>query len=97
MPYQRMIITYDFDELTEKAKNFAINEQIEFMMETTDYEQGSAEFKKAIDEADNMRTPWFTGEYIWEHCKDEILEELKKFEFFGDGKVFCHKDYWEQI
>jgi len=80
---------YSFDELTEKAREVAINDHIEFMLETTEYEQGSDNFKKAIQKAEDMQTPWFAGSYIYEYCLHEILADIEanEYEFTEDGRI----------
>ena len=79
-----------FDELSENAQNKVINNHIIFLIETIAYEDGSENFKKAVHTAEGMHTPWFTGEYIWEYCKDEILPDLKREDalYLKDGKFF---------
>ena len=85
---------YKFNELSEKAKETAINNEIQFMLDVYDVESEyvSDEYKRAIKKADAMQTPWFAGEYIWEYCKDEVLDNLSRYEFTGDGKIYCLND-----
>ena len=80
---------YKFDELTQEAQDVAINDHINFMLEVTEYEQASDNFKKAIDTAEAMQTPWFAGSYVYEYCKDEVIENIKinEYEFTEDGKL----------
>lgn len=79
---------YDFDELSQDAKDYAIGEQMKFLIEGYEYEMLSPVMKKAVDEAERMRTPWFVGRYIWEYCKDGILEECRSFDYLKDGRIF---------
>jgi len=87
------IKTYEFDELSDEAQDKAIWDHIEFLLDCVDYEHGSDNYKKAIMEADRMKTPWFTGSYVYEYCKDEIIEEIKAgdYEFYKDGSMFNFK------
>ena len=80
---------YKFDELTDRAKEEAISDHINFMLEVIQYENASDNFKKTIDKAEAMQTPWFTGSYIYEYCKDEVIENIKinEYEFTEDGKL----------
>ena len=80
---------YKFDELTDRAKEEAISDHINFLLEVTEYDQASDNFKKAIDKAEAMQTPWFTGSYVYEYCKDEVIENIKinEYEFTEDGKL----------
>lgn len=77
---------YEFSDLVEKAQEKVINEHIEFWLEMGDsiYNTvGWENFTKAVDKANEMRTPWFTGSYVYDYCKDEILEELN-----GNGHLY---------
>ena len=80
---------YQFDELSDRAKEEVISDHINFMLEVIQYEDASDNFKKAIDKAEAMQTPWFTGSYIYEYCKDEVIENIKinEYEFTEDGKL----------
>ena len=80
---------YQFDELSDRAKEEAISDHINFMLEVIQYEDASDNFKKAIDKAEAMQTPWFTGSYVYEYCKDEVIENIKinEYEFTEDGKL----------
>ena len=79
---------FTFDELGDQARYQAINDEINFMLEVTDYDQAGPELKKAIDKAEQMQTPWFVGEYVFEYCKTDILEALKGMSFLETGKMF---------
>lgn len=81
---------YSFDELSEDAKNRAISDYIDFLLETTLYEDMTENLKKAVDKAESMQTPWFTGSYVFDYCKDELIETIKanEYEFTEDGKIF---------
>lgn len=85
---------YKFNELSEKAKETAINNEIQFMLDVYDVESEyvSDEYKRAIKKADAMQTPWFAGAYIWEYCKDEVIANLMEYEFTDNGKIFCLPD-----
>ena len=89
------IVGFDFEELTEGAKLRAINDRISSMVECVEYEEGTENFKRAIDKAESMRTPWFVGSYIYDYCKEEIIETIKINEYLfnieGDLlPVTCH-------
>jgi hypothetical protein len=86
---------YKFDELNEEMKKVAINNEINSMIEfhyMPNSPYGSDNLKRAIKKAVDMQTPWFAGEYIWEYCKDEVLDNLSRYEFTGDGKIYCLND-----
>lgn len=76
---------YSFDELSEQAQNKALNEFINDRLKwncDSDYENWP-NFKKAVDDAQAMQTPWFTNSFILDYCKDEIVVMLKE-----EGEVF---------
>ena len=81
---------YQFDELEKKAQDKVINEYIKFVLETTDMDtlDKKSNLYKAISKAEEMRTPWFTGSYIWEYCEEEVLSAVRDEEYFVDGKLF---------
>ena len=83
---------YPFCELNEDAQNQAISDHINFWLEIRAYEDEPKEsnFKKAIDRAEAMQTPWFTGSYVLDYCRDEIINEIEinEYLFTGNGKMF---------
>lgn len=83
---------YTFDELSEEAKEQAICDHVNFWCEVgADHSEG---FKKAVADAERMRTPWFLAGYVYDYCKDEIIAEIKlnDYTFTKDGKHFPLKD-----
>lgn len=83
------IKVYKFAELSKEAKEKAINNHINFFLETTWYDNASYNFKKAVDKAEAMRTPWFVGSYVYNYCHDEIIESLEAndYEFNEKGEI----------
>lgn len=88
------IRVYRFDELDADARQRAINDLIEFFSHY-DYDFIRKSWPKmadAIDKAEQMQTPWFTGQYIYDYCyNDLLLPCLQEQEFEKDGK------YWGEI
>ena len=80
---------YSFEELSEEGKLKAISDHIDFWIEMGDMQFPSDDLKRAYQEADQMQTPWFLGEMIFEYCKEEIIEEIKinEYEFTIDGEI----------
>ena len=82
---------YPFCELSTDAQNRAISDHIEFWLHIRSYddEPEKSNFKTAIDKAEAMQTPWFTGSYVYDYCKDEIIDEieLNEYVFTADGKL----------
>ena len=79
---------YSYDELLPVAKDKAVSDYIQFLMDVIPYEQLDGNLKKAVDKAEDMKTPWFTASYVWEYCKDEIIEGCKQYEYLNDGSIF---------
>lgn len=84
---------YKFSELSKPAKEKAINDRINDMIqyESADHYKNWPEFKKAIDKAEKMQTPWFSGSYVYEFCGKEIISTLEENEdciYTKDGNFF---------
>lgn len=77
---------FKFAELSEEAQEKAINDEINFHLETGLWEE-IPDMVKAVNKAERMQTPWFTGSYVWEYCKDIILNGLNDYEFLADGHL----------
>jgi len=78
---------YEYDDLNETAKMIAVNECIRFMIETFDIEHSTKDFRKAVTKSEDMHTPWFLGEYVWEYCKKEVLLMVHHNLYDKRGKV----------
>jgi hypothetical protein len=89
MPRTIEVKVYKFNELSEESKNKAINGYITFLLETYTEEFASDELRRAVNDSESMRTPWFAGEYVWDYCKDEILYDLNhnQEEYYEDGSI----------
>jgi hypothetical protein len=81
-------LVYSFEELTQESKDRAFSDYIDFIVEVTSYEDGSVNFRKACDAAEEMRTPWFVKSYILDYCSEEILEDLSECYFHKDGEFY---------
>ena len=81
---------YSFDELSEEAKEKAIIDTALFWLEVIPYEEMTGNLKKAVNRAEELKTPWFTPSYIYDYCKDEIIEVIKinGWQFTKDGEIF---------
>ena len=80
---------YKFEELNQEAKDRAVNDMIQFMLDTYDPEQCTKDFKRAVDKSEAMQTPWFAGSYVYEYCLPEIIETIKinEYEFDENGNI----------
>jgi hypothetical protein len=71
---------YSFDDLDDAGKEQSINDQINFEIETMT--EASQYFHCAV-EMEEMQTPWFLGECIYEHHEDDIINSIREC-----GEVF---------
>ena len=81
---------FEYDELPKETQEKIINESIEYMLEIN---WPSEAFQKACAKAEAMRTPWFVGEYIWEDCKEEVLNLCREHSYFRYGKIYTEMYY----
>ena len=84
------IVVYTYDELNEKARAKAMNDLVEFYL---DMYRGTPEesfsfVDLAVKKANRMKTPWFAGAYMIEMAEQEILEDLRQYEYLPDGSIF---------
>ena len=79
---------YTYDELDETSQNTAINDLINAWMDVPDLvpEEARKEYDRACNDAEAMQTPWFCGEYIWDYCKEWVLNVAKEVYYTEDGK-----------
>ncbi|MFW6016175.1 MAG: hypothetical protein ACOCRK_07025 [bacterium] len=87
---------YEFDDLSKEIQDKVISEHINFWMEVREYnKKNPGNFEKAIDKANEIKTPWFTGSYIYDYCKEEIIEEIKinNYLFNKKGEILPIKHY----
>ena len=82
---------YKYDELSEDSKEKVINDYIESWLCLTNFEtlNKNTNLYKAIKKAEEMQTPWFEMQYVWDYCKKDILKNVKRDEYYENGSVFC--------
>lgn len=84
---------YAFNELTEDAKNSAIDD---LLMSITDvpelYPELEEEITKAKDKVDRLYTPWFFPQYLRQFAEDKILQILQEDVYLADGTIFKIKE-----
>ena len=82
---------YEYNELSKNSQEKAIYNYIVELVSDVDFAtlKKNSNLYKAIKKAEDMRTPWFTNQYVWEYCQKSILENLKKGEYYEDGSVYC--------
>ena len=84
---------YQFSELSKEVQGKVINDTINDMVEyeSADHYENWPEFKKAVDKAEQMQTPWFTGSYVWDYCGKDIVAMLTENTdciYTKEGKLF---------
>ena len=87
----KIIEVYEFKELTNDAKMQAITDYINFMLENLNYNEMSENMRKSVDQAEHMKTSWFTSSYVYENCSDEILEIVNEYGYLKDGSIYIDK------
>jgi hypothetical protein len=76
---------YEFDELSPELQDKAINDMIEFELDIMDEDSPYYHCAKEMNE---MKTPWFTGEKIYEEYKADIIETIKlNYLFDNEGEI----------
>ncbi len=78
---------YKFDELNTENQSKVINDTVNCFVEMSEAIH-IPEIDKAIEHANNMQTPWFAGSYVWEECRQLIMEEINRFEYLENGEIF---------
>lgn len=89
------ISIFKFDELEEGIKEHIIDNIVSFIIDTMDIEKEKkkkSNLYKAWKKAEDMRTPWFLGSFIWEYAEKEVLELCRGNEYLKDGTVFNSND-----
>lgn len=86
MKKSRSVPIYPFDELGNEAKNKAVCQHIEFMLET---DMGLSEFQDCIDRMEQLRTPWFLGQCIYDVHYHDVADiiRLNEYWFYEDGSI----------
>ncbi len=84
------IKVYEFKELNEETQNKVINNTIDFITSITNFEtiNKNTNFYKAYKKAEELQTPWFLGQYLWDYAKNQILKMCKQYYYFKDGEIF---------
>jgi hypothetical protein len=79
---------FTYDELCKTAQDSVINQIIQDWIECPDIINLDAveKYERAVKKSEQMQTPWFLGEYIWEDLKQFILEEAKQSYYLPSGK-----------
>lgn len=81
---------YKFNELDEDIQNRVVSNYIEDWLCSIDYEKlnKNSNLYKAIKKAEDLQTPWFTINYVYDYCEKEILRNVKKEEYYKNGNLY---------
>lgn len=78
-------------QLSKEAKELAKASLINDIIQWTEYEdlKTNSKLKKAFDKAEEMKTPWFLGEYILIYCDKQLNKELRRkhYNYREDGSL----------
>ena len=86
------IKVYNYDELSDTIKEKVLENTINSWSELPlDIFMPDSNIHKAYAKAEEMQTPWFYGSYIYEYCKDELLMEIRQYEYFKDGTIYIER------
>lgn len=79
----------EFDELSDEVQKGIINDTIQLIIDTTNFEKLNKNTKlyKAYKACEKMKTPWFLGQYIWEYCKKMVLKACRRRLYSEDGSI----------
>ena len=88
----REVTIYKFDELGEKKQQALIQDTLEFIYDNQDYMKGKIDnleerIKKVEKRTEEMQTPWFFNNFIFDEFKDEVMRFLNEDEYYEDGSV----------
>lgn len=81
---------YNFKELENKVQDKVINNFINMLVQFTDFEKlnKNTNLYKAYKKANELKTPWFLGQYIWEYDKKNILGMCKNYNYLENGEIY---------
>lgn len=81
---------YKFDELDENTQNSVVSNYIQDWLYSVDYEKlnKNSNLFKAIKKAEELQTPWFTIQYVYDYNKKVILRNVRKEEYYKNGNLY---------
>lgn len=91
---EKEIKIYNFKELKENIQNEIIENFIDMIIDSTNFEQlnKNTNLYKAYKKAKMMKTPWFLGQYIWEYDKKNILRMCRNYTYLENGEIYIEEE-----
>ena len=86
----KTIEVYEFNELSEEAKDKAIKEHVDYLIDIDwNYEEYIPGYvQEAMERSEEMETPWFFGQYIYQYGQEYIVQELQDHDFLITGEQY---------
>jgi len=87
----KTIEVYEYAELSQTAKDKAINDYINDYLCQVDWtrkEYTPDYITQASEQCELLQTPWFFGAYIYEYGKEDIEHELSNNHYTINGEVY---------
>lgn len=75
---EKKIKIYNFKELKEDVQNKIIEDFINIIINNTNFEElnKNSNLYKAYKKCEELQTPWFIGQYIWEYDKKTYIRNV---------------------
>lgn len=91
---EKKIKIYNFKELKEDVQNKIIEDFINIIINNTNIEKlnKNTNLYKAYKKAEELKAPWFTGQYIWEYDKKHILEMCRSYTYLENGEIYVEEE-----
>lgn len=86
----KKIKIYDFKELDQNIQENIINDFINMIVEMTNFEElnKNSNLYKAYKKCEELQTPWFLGQYIWDYDKKNVLKMCKSYNYLKNGEIY---------
>lgn len=80
---------YTFDELNSEAKDRALIDQVQFIMEVDGLLTEDSAYYPAVVKMEENKTPWFLAETLFHDYRDQLIADIQanNYEFTQEGKL----------
>lgn len=78
---------YEFDDFTDKTntQNYILDKILKIYIEVECF--SDTRIYDAQRKSEELRTPWFFQSYVFDYCKDSIIDLAKEYYYLEDGKI----------